>query len=384
MAFPAYGDAVPVDGEIIFVDGRPAAFTIEVDERSDAAGAAVLVISHGVMGGIEQELFHISFRQELFHGEPVVKEAERIVPGRRTEEWEEGQVVFRVRGCEHVEVIAEVETSPVGIPADVTVGLAVGTGAFTVPDSLFKAAAGSLFPFLRSGINRGAVAGDGKMQEVDEAVAVGFEEEKLLEYLEKPQAGLHILGRILRELIKEVLNRNLFDRRSLLSLYLWLARFFLRWTDFGREVVIIGKPEAGHEIIKRTGARGIADGKAGEDGMEKVFLEVGGPPGIRSDLELHGKEDGAEHVGREPGSGSEIGITVAHDGINLREVKCPELLDDFPGGGGKGGSGIRIIFTELNQDTILVGGMAANVNRFQKRNTPNQKSVPAGPGRYAF
>lgn len=118
--------------------------------------------------------------------------------------------------------------------------------------------------------------------------------------------------------------------------------------------------------------------------MEPVFFEVGGPPGIRSDLELHGKEDGAEHVGREPGSGAEIGITVAHDGINLREVKSPELLDDFPGGGGKGRSGIRIIFTELIQDTFLVGGMAANVNRFQKRNTPNQKCVPAGPGRYAF
>ena len=105
-----------------------------------------------------------------------------------------------------------------GIPTDVTVGLAVGTGAFAVPYSFFKAAAGSLFPFLRSGINRGAVAGDGKMQEVDEAVAVGFEEEKLLEYLKKPQAGIHILRRILGELIKEILNRNLFDGRSLLPL----------------------------------------------------------------------------------------------------------------------------------------------------------------------
>ena len=37
--------------------------------------------------------------------------------------------------------------------------------------------------------------------------------------------------------------------------------------------------------------------------------------------------------------------------------------------------GIRIIFTKLLQNAVLVGGMAANVNRFQFRNTPDQKSV---------
>ncbi len=48
------------------------------------------------------------------------------MPGGQAEEREDGQVIFRVRDCEHVQVITEIETPPVGIPSDVTVGLAVG------------------------------------------------------------------------------------------------------------------------------------------------------------------------------------------------------------------------------------------------------------------
>ncbi len=73
------------------------------------------------------------------------------------------------------------------------------------------------------------------------------------------------------------------------------------------------------------------------------------------------------------GSGAEIGIAVLHDDVDLREVKVPEFLDDLPGGSRKGMDSIRIVFTKLCQNTVLVGGMAANVNRFQFRNTPNQK-----------
>ena len=143
--------------------------------------------------------------------------------------------------------------------------------------------------------------------------------------------------------------------------------------DFGREVVIIGKPEPGLEIVKSAGSRGIADGKAGKDGVEMVFLKAGSPFCIGSDLELHGEEDGTEHVGRKPWLRAEIGIAVLHDDVDLREVKVPEFLHDLPGGSRKGMGSIRIVFTKLCPNTVLVGGMAANVNRFQFRNTPNQK-----------
>ena len=70
------------------------------------------------------------------------------MPGSGTEEGEYGQVIFRVRGGEHIQVIAEVEPSPVGIPSDVTVGLAVDTVTFTVPNSFFEAVTGAEKAYL--------------------------------------------------------------------------------------------------------------------------------------------------------------------------------------------------------------------------------------------
>lgn len=115
MPFAAYGYAVIVDGEIILIDGRPAAFAIKVNEWRNGVSAAVFIISHGVMGGIQQKFVNISLRQELLHGEPVIKEAEGIMSGSGAKEREDGQVIIRVRGGEHIQVIAEVEPPPVGI-----------------------------------------------------------------------------------------------------------------------------------------------------------------------------------------------------------------------------------------------------------------------------
>lgn len=66
--------------------------------------------------------------------------------------------------------------------------------------------------------------------------------------------------------------------------------------NFGREVGIIRKPKAGLEIVKSAGSRSIADSKSRKDGVKMVFLEVGSPFCIGSDLELNGEEDGMEHV----------------------------------------------------------------------------------------
>ncbi len=373
MPFTAYGDTVIAYGEIVLIDGRPAALAVEVNEWCNAVIAAEFIISHGIMGGIQQKFIYISLRQELHHRVPVIKEAEGIMPGSGAEEREDGKVVFRVRGGEHIQVIAEVEPPPVGIPSDVTVGLAVDTVTFTFPDSFFKAAAGALFAFLCSSVDRRAVTGNGKVHEVNEAVPVRFQEKKFFEYLEKAETWFHILRRFPFKFFKEFLDGIFFDRRCLFPFFLRLLGLFFRGMDFGREVVIIGKPESGLEIVKSAGSRGIADSKAGKDGVEMVFLKVGSPFCIGSDLELHGEEDGTEHVGRKPWLRAEIGIAVLHDDVDLREVKVPEFLHDLPGGSRKGMDSIRIVFTKLCQNTVLVGGMAANVNRFQFRNTPNQK-----------
>ena len=100
MPFPAYGDAVIIDGKIIFIDGRPAAFAIKVDERRYAVIAAVFIISHGVLGGSQQELAHVCLRQKLLHGVPVIKEPKGIMSGSRAKERENGHSGRRhVRQC---------------------------------------------------------------------------------------------------------------------------------------------------------------------------------------------------------------------------------------------------------------------------------------------
>ncbi len=172
------------------------------------------------------------------------------MPGGWAEEREDGQIIFRVRGCEHVQVIDEVETPPVGISSDVTVGLAVDTAAFTVPYPFFKAAAGTFFTLLCGAVNRSAVTGNGKAHEINEAILVGFQEKKIFEYLEKAQARFHILWRCLFKFFEKILGGELFDRRGLLPFFLWLLWFFLWRMNFGREVGIIRKPKAGLEVVK--------------------------------------------------------------------------------------------------------------------------------------
>ena len=102
MPLRTYRDAIAAYSEIILVYGRASPVGIEVNERDDAMSAAVFIIRHGIMGGVQKELFDCSFREELLQGEPVVKEADGVMPGGRAKEREDGEVVFRIRGREHL------------------------------------------------------------------------------------------------------------------------------------------------------------------------------------------------------------------------------------------------------------------------------------------
>lgn len=89
------------------------------------------------------------------------------------------------------------------------------------------------------------------------------------------------------------------------------------------------------------------------------------PPGSNgSNLKLHGKQVRAEQIGRTPRRWPVFGVTVLHDLIHRGEIKEPELFHDIPGGGVEGRISVRIVFTKLRQDTILIGGMAAGVKWF--------------------
>lgn len=116
--------------------------------------AAVFIVSHGIMGRIQEEFADIGLREELPHGEIVVQKAMGIMPGSWTQKRKDGKIAFRIRGCEHVEIIAEIVTVPVRIPTDVAIRLMVNTIAFAVTDPFFQAITGAGFPFTCSGINR--------------------------------------------------------------------------------------------------------------------------------------------------------------------------------------------------------------------------------------
>ena len=74
-------------------------------------------------------------------------------------------------------------------------------------------------------------------------------------------------------------------------------------------------------------------------------------------------------------------IPILHKFINLWQIKIPQFIKDLSGGRIKEIFSIRIIFTKLSQyncsvqNTFLIGGMTADVNRFQWNTLPNKKSL---------
>lgn len=168
MSLPAYGDTVNAYGEVVLVYGRTSPVGIEVNERDDVMPAAVFIDRHGIMCRVQEQLFDFSLRKELLHGEPVIKEADGIMPGSGPQEREDREVAFRIRGREHVQVIAEIPAFPVGIPSDVAVGLAVDTVTAAVPDAVFEAVAGTLLTFPGGSVDGGAVPGKGEAAQVDQ------------------------------------------------------------------------------------------------------------------------------------------------------------------------------------------------------------------------
>lgn len=261
-----------------------------------------------------------------------------------------------------------------GIIANVAVRLAVKAVTFTVKDALLEAFAGTLLAFPGGSIDRGAIPGQGEFLEAEKAFLLRSGEKKLLEQRKKEPAGSHILWRLEFKESKKVFDSNFFDRRCFFPFLIGLFGFFLGRVDRVREVLVVREPKAALEIIKGANARGITDAEAGKDRKEMVLLERICPLGIGSNLKLHREQDGAEHVRRKSRWRTKVGIPVLHEGINGGKVKGPKFFHYAPGGRREGRSSIWIIFTQLCQDTVLVGGMAAGMKRFQKKR-PQSKSL---------
>lgn len=172
-AFFANGNAVLSDGEIVLVNRRSAAFAIQVDKGLYALLRAILIIGHGIVGGIQEELCDISLWKELFHGEEVIPKAMGIMSGGWAKQREYWQVVFGVRCSKHVEVVTKVMPFPVGIPANVAVGLVIDSVAHAVPDALFQTVTGAGLTLSGTGIDRCSIPGESEMIQVDQPLADG-------------------------------------------------------------------------------------------------------------------------------------------------------------------------------------------------------------------
>lgn len=168
VAFPADWNPFAVNCEIILVNRRASPIGIQVNEWGNPIVTAVLIVRHGIVCRIQKQFRNVGLWQELPQREPVIEKADGIMPGGGTKERKHRQVIFRIGGGEHIQVIAEIVTLPVGIPPDVTVRLAIGAVTLAVPDSFFQAVTGTFFSFPGGSIDRDAIAGKGKAQEIDQ------------------------------------------------------------------------------------------------------------------------------------------------------------------------------------------------------------------------
>ena len=363
-AAAADGYAVIADGKVPFINRGTSPSGIQVNEGLYAMVTAVLIVGHGIVRRVQQEFGDIDLWQELEHGEPGIQETVGIVPGGWAEQGENREVAFRVGGSEHIQVIAKVVAFPVGVPANVTVRLVIEAAAFTIADTFFQAIAGTGLSFPGTGINRGAVPGNGEAVKIDKALINGDIKEAGAEDLKEPACGGKILRRFNPESRKEAINRYFFDRRCFLP-FPGFYRFFLRGMKGVRDVVLFREPQAVKKVIESTGSRSVADVETGKDGIKKVLLENGSPGSNGGNFESQGEQVRAEHVGGKPWKRPENGIAVLHDDINRGKIQGPKPFDGLPGGRIKRRVSVWIIFMKLVQDTFLVGGMTADVNRFQ-------------------
>ena len=143
--------------------------------------------------------------------------------GSRTKQREYRQVIFGVRGSEHVKVVTKVMPFPVGIPADVAVGLVVDPVALTVPDALFQAVAGAGLTLSCTSIDRCPIAGDSQVIQVNKPLIDGSIQELGFEDFKQACSWVELFGRFCFESGQEATDGDFLCRWSLLP---FLSGFF--------------------------------------------------------------------------------------------------------------------------------------------------------------
>lgn len=114
-----------------------------------------------------------------------------------------------------------------------------------------------------------------------------------------------------------------------------------------------------HKKYRRPG---IPKLKATQDGIKGIDFKLCSPISEGGNLEINREQEGTLHTGRSSWLRAEDRVFVPHEFIRKGKVKIPKPINDIPGRMGKKVRN-RIIFTKLSKKKVLIGGMAARVNR---------------------
>lgn len=172
--------------------------------------------------------------------------------GSRSKQREYRQVIFGVRGSERVKVVTKVMPFPVGIPANVAVGLVIDSAAFTVPDALFQAVAGTGLTLSCTSIDRCSITGNSQVIQVNKSLIDGSIQELGFENLKQASGRIELFGRFYFESVQEVIDGDFLYRWSLLPFFVRLFWLLPGRVDWIRDVIAVRKPQTVEKIIEST------------------------------------------------------------------------------------------------------------------------------------
>lgn len=172
--------------------------------------------------------------------------------GSRTKQREYRQVIFGIRGSEHVKVVTKVMPFPVGIPADVAVGLVIDSVALTVSDALFQAVAGAGLTLSCTSIDRCSITGNSQIIQVNKPLIDGSIQELGFENLKQACSWVELFGRFYSESVQEVIDGDFLYRWSLFPFFVRLFWLLLGRVDWIRDVIAVRTPQTAEKIIKST------------------------------------------------------------------------------------------------------------------------------------
>lgn len=168
--------------------------------------------------------------------------------GSRTKQREYRQAIFGVRGGEHVKAVTKVMPFPVGIPADVAVGLVIDSVAFTVPNALFQAVAGTGLTLSCTSIDRCSITRNSQIIQINKSLIDGSIQEPGFENLKQACSWIELFGRFYFESVQEVIDGDFLYRWSLFPFFVRLFGFCLGgWT--GLEMLSLSES---HRRLKKS------------------------------------------------------------------------------------------------------------------------------------